>query len=494
MRELDRQAVDDLIALYEDAAAQVRGAIAQRVDAYDQVSLAQLRELLRQVDQVLEQLGHQRDDLLAAHLDDAARLGVRPFTAAGVGAASGGEAVHAVVAADAAMRIHQEAVEFVRAFKAADGLVLSDRLWRLDQGAKETLQRAIGNAVVQGWSATRAAADLAYRGQAVPADVTRAIEAGQAPALRRLADLLLTGDGGEQWKAERVFRTEINRAHGEAFTSAGERTPGFAGWRYLLSPAHPEPDICDLLAAQNIHGLGSGVYPDRARTPWPAHPNTLSFLEIVFADEVSEADRVGKESELQALARLAPEIRAGVLGQTKAQYFDAGLLRRGMLRSPLRAVQARLRRQGKPVRPEAPPATPSVVRRFVERSAGGKTDERLTLGPAGSMAAQHTQKALGREISGFPRTLEAAAVRHILARHGGAGEKDRGQLPVVAADFALLQELLLNGTRTLMDRRSRGSPVVEVRATFGGVEYTVMEVLRSRDVTVQSMWKRQQRK
>ena len=36
-------------------------------------------------------------------------------------------------------------------------------------------------------------------------------------------------------QVERVFRTEINRAHGEAYMAAGEGTPGFAGWRFLLS-------------------------------------------------------------------------------------------------------------------------------------------------------------------------------------------------------------------------------------------------------------------
>lgn len=104
---------------------------------------------------------------------------------------------------------------------------------------------------------------------------------------------------------------------------------------------------CDLLAAQNIHGLGPGVYPTRELTPWPAHPNTLSFLVAVFEDEVSEADRAGKETPLQALQRLGPEIRAGALGATKAEYFDQGLLTRGMLRAPLRSVEERLQRQGK---------------------------------------------------------------------------------------------------------------------------------------------------
>lgn len=346
MRDLDVNTIADLVELYEDTAAQVRGAIAQRLDHADTVPREHLQALLRQIEDILEALGRARDALLIDRLGDAAALGVRPYMAQGMAAAGGGGTAQAVLDSGAAMRVSQEAVRFVQGFQAVDGLTLSDRLWRLDQGAKEALQRAIGNAVVQGWSASRAAAELAYNGQAVPPMVARQLTGARGPALARLADLLTSGDGAEVWKAERVFRTEINRAHGEAYMAGAEQTPGFAGFRFLLSPAHPEPDICDLLAAQNLHGLGQGVYPDRARTPWPAHPNTLSFVQIVFEDEITDADRAGKETELQALGRLAPEIRAGVLGQTKAAYFDAGLLRsKGMIRAPLRAVRDRLQRQ-----------------------------------------------------------------------------------------------------------------------------------------------------
>lgn len=340
MQALDAAGVDALVALYEDAAAQVRAAIQARVDATDSVAVHQLQPLLRQIEDIIAGLGQQRDALLREQIEQAATLGVRPYTAQGVAAVGGSQAV---LESGAAQRVHQSAVRFVLEFVAADGLALSDRLWRLDQGAKEVLSRAIGNAVVQGWSASKAAADFMYSGKAVPADVAARAAGGKAAALVRAADLL-TGKGGQVWKADRVFRTEINRAHGEAFMAGGENTPGFAGWRYLLSPRHPAPDICDLLASQNLHGLGPGVYPTRAQTPWPAHPNTLSFVEMVFQDEVTDADRAGKETELQALARLAPDVRAGALGQTKAEYFDQGLLTRGAIRSPLRAVRARLER------------------------------------------------------------------------------------------------------------------------------------------------------
>lgn len=356
MQDLDRRGIEDLLVLYGQAAAEIRAYIAAVVGSQDEVPEHRLRDLLRQIDAAIDNLRAERDRIVSAGIDQAAQLGVRPYTAQGVGAVGGTEAV---LDSAAASRIHASAVRFVREFTVADGLTLSDRLWRLDQGAKEALQRAIGQAVVMGQSAARAAQDFMLRGEHVPGGLIARISASRGAELSRSADVLIDRDGPVFAQVERVFRTEINRAHGEAYMAAGENTPGFAGWRFLLSPAHPKPDICDLLAAQNLHGLGAGVYPDRETCPWPAHPNTLSFVVIVFQDEITEADRAGKETTLQALGRLAPLVRAGALGQTKATYFDKGLLTTGMVRAPLRAVRERLERVAS--RAQAPAPLPDAL-------------------------------------------------------------------------------------------------------------------------------------
>ncbi|MDP1886663.1 hypothetical protein [Polaromonas sp.] len=345
MYDLDKRGMAELLAIYEEAGREIKAKLAAAVDASDMVPVHQLQDLLRQVELIIDGLASKRNDLVIAAVDDAATLGVRPFTTQGVLAVGGSEAV---LTSSAAMRVHERAVQFVMEFVYPDGLTISDRLWRLDRGAKEALTRAIGMAVVQGQSATSAAQQFIMRGEAVPPDVAQRLAGGRLPALTKAVDLLTNPKGGDgYWQAERVMRTEINRAHGEAFMAAGEETPGFGGWRYLLSPLHPAPDICDLLSTQNLYGLGPGVYPDRESVPWPAHPNTLSFLEIVFKSEITDADRAGKETALEALQRLGPDKRAGALGQTKAAYFDQGLLRTGMIRAPLYAVEQRLTRQGK---------------------------------------------------------------------------------------------------------------------------------------------------
>ena len=53
----------------------------------------------------------------------------------------------------------------------------------------------------------------------------------------------------------------------------------------MLSPRHPRVDICDEHAAADLYGLGQGVYPVD-ECPWPAHPNTFSYTEAVYRDEI----------------------------------------------------------------------------------------------------------------------------------------------------------------------------------------------------------------
>lgn len=341
MQQLDRQMTDALIGLYTDAANEVRATIRSVAGGQTVVPVEHLRDLLRQIEDLIDDLGTKRDALLVQGLEGAAALGIKPYTLQGVGAT--GIAGQAVLESAAAMRINQDAVRFVQEFAAADGLKLSDRLWRLNQGAKEVLTRSIGQAVVSGGDASRAAAQFMFSGESVPRDVRARLGQATGDALVRHADLL-TGDGGEVWKADRVFRTEINRAHGTAYMAGAEKTPGFVGFRFLLSPLHPKADICDLLAAQNLYGLGEGVYPSAKECPWPAHPNTLSFVEMVFADEVTDADRAGKETVTDAMGRMGADVREGILGVEKAGLYDEGKVKPWMIRGPLYAVKQRLAR------------------------------------------------------------------------------------------------------------------------------------------------------
>ena len=332
---LDAETQQALIDLYKIQAGEIATRIRNHSGPDDNLALQELQQLLGQVQGILQRLTTERDALLNEALAKAADYGARPVLGSVMDTG-------AVVATAASMRVSQDALRFMQTFIAEDGLQLADRIWRIDRGARDKIVNALESAIIQGHGAGQAAREFLAQGAAVPADVANKLTAANASALSKTAQEIMAGTGSPMDNAMRLMRTEINRAHGEAYMMGGEDHPDFGGWRFLLSPAHPKPDICDLLSTQNLYGLGPGVYPDRERLPWPPHPNTLSFVEIVFKDEITAEAKAGKETPLEALARLAPERREGVLGKGKAEIYDAGKLTQGMIRAPLATVAKRI--------------------------------------------------------------------------------------------------------------------------------------------------------
>ena len=332
MNRLDEEYLGRLSALYREAQGDIEETIAGAADGT--VRLEVLQDLLDQVNGRLRSLGQARNGLLEDGLNEAARLGTAPYT----GALEAGRVTRAA----------DEAARFVQSFTAGDdGLTLSDRLWRLDKNARESVGAAVEEAVIKGHSASKAAQDFMARGAPVPEDLQRQIREADAGRVGRAAGGKLMQEGGAYHHAKRVFRTEMNRAHGEAYMAGGEEVEDFAGWRFLLSPRHPRPDECDMHARANLHGLGPGVYPDRDRCPWPAHPNTLSYVEIVFADEVTDEDRAGKVNRIEWLKGQDQNTQAAVLGsKRKAAALRAGVLKEGQIGTPWKVLKERYRKQG----------------------------------------------------------------------------------------------------------------------------------------------------
>lgn len=407
VEKLDARALKDLQALYKQAAGEITDQIALHAGADGNLALQELQSALAQLNGILKQLGEQRDALLQGSLESAADLGVKPYG----GAMGATGAVTAVLTPAAGMQVANDALNFVRTFVAADGLQLSDRIWRLDRGARDVVVNAIEQAVIQGHGAAQAAREFLARGQPVPVAVRDKVDAASARGIsKQVTGQLLTGVGNPMDNAMRLFRTEINRAHGEAYMRGGESVQGFAGWRFLLSPAHPKPDICDLLSTQNLYGLGPGVYPKRERTPWPAHPNTLSFIEIVFEHEITAADRAGRETPMQAMGRLTDEQRKGVLGSGKLDLYNQGKISQGMIRTPLSKVKARVGNVLPPPTPLVPPPAPEPPPKPKPRAKPApKTPALKTLddyiGWGDTRRAALMKKA--RDAQGFQRELLA---------------------------------------------------------------------------------------
>lgn len=87
------------------------------------------------------------------------------------------------------------------------------------------------------------------------------------------------------FNARRIALTEINTAYHESSRQAASKSPVVKAVRWTLSAAHPEPDICDVYAEADLHGLGKGLYhPDSA--PMKPHP----FCLCSYGYEMKEPD------------------------------------------------------------------------------------------------------------------------------------------------------------------------------------------------------------
>jgi hypothetical protein len=149
----------------------------------------------------------------------------------------------------------------------SDGFKLSQRIWRLDQESLGGIQQILRETLATGDSAWNAAKKLeAYLGPG--ADCPR----WTSTRLSRLtkSDIaagdkrgLISGNPceskGVAYNALRLARNEIQIAHHAATDIVLALQPWTEKEQILLSPAHPEQDICDNVAGGGENG--EGIYP-----------------------------------------------------------------------------------------------------------------------------------------------------------------------------------------------------------------------------------------
>lgn len=325
----DIETIHALRVAYESARSDIRQQI---LSAGSEIKLEQLNNLLAQVNNRLSQLAAAQNRMAEDRLLAAAQIGTEPFGLAVAGSAA---------------QIADNSAKFVINLVAEDGLQLSDRLWRINNHAKEIVGREITQAVIQGASASQAAQEFIQRGEDIPFSIRQKMKNAASETIANAAGKkLMTGEGNPYNNALRVFRTEIGRAHSAAFEESSFQHPDVVGTRFLLSPGHPRPDICDMHANVNRYGLGPGVYP-KGKNPYPAHPNTLSFTVAVFNDEVDRVDKDSQEDRITWLNRQSGTTQEQVLGSRKKRAaLEAKLLTEGQIATPWKVLKERYRRKG----------------------------------------------------------------------------------------------------------------------------------------------------
>lgn len=352
---MDRYASEvlaELEATYRRARRDIEAQIAAYGGQEGVVRLAVLQQLLQEVTGRIAALGQARNDLLTRGLEQAAKIGASPM--------------EGVLAAAELDRLASGAVRFVTSYIGEDGLQLSQRLWRLDRGARDTLSQTIQSAVVRGQGPAAAVQSVLASVSGVSEAEINTLSGAETRVLaQQVGGVLMNQPGNLLEAAMRVFRTEINRAHGEAYQATALAHPDAAGTRFLLSPRHPRPDICDMHARANVFGMGPGVYPP-GKNPWPAHPRTLSYVEVVFADEISDSDRRGATTRIEWLQQQPRSVQESILGKRKRALLEAGILTEGQITTPLYVLERLYAQRGitidqLPVSP-VPPTLPRPSR------------------------------------------------------------------------------------------------------------------------------------
>jgi hypothetical protein len=145
-----------------------------------------------------------------------------------------------------------------------DGYALSDRIWEQDRVLRQNLHSMIEQCINEGLSAV---------------DFSRAVEKylrEPGPAWTTAIKPSVTGRGSIKYNALRLARTETQTAYRTSHALGVKNNAIVKGIRWNLSGSHPESDICDEWATQDLYGLGPGVYPPESLPP--GHPNCLCFL------------------------------------------------------------------------------------------------------------------------------------------------------------------------------------------------------------------------
>lgn len=153
-----------------------------------------------------------------------------------------------------------------------DGLILSDRVWRMSQEAKRDITNRVVQGILLGENHAKVAKDIRQ---------------------------YVTGTGGLKYKSERLVLTEFARAYkvaNEMSVEVMRETSEFMWFeKWELSPAHKRVDVCDVLATADPEGEGKGVYK---RAPM-RHPGCYCFIFPVYREKRKTGKDYGNVSGVQ---------------------------------------------------------------------------------------------------------------------------------------------------------------------------------------------------
>ena len=229
------------------------------------------------------------------------------------------------------------------AFLARPGTAESFLTLAVDvQDAARGVDAVIGEALVKQWSPELLARRIRpfIRGRS-------AFTAEELHDLRRIPASKREAARQLQYKTRRIAITEMGNAAHEAQVQAMIEAPQVESARWRLSPVRgtqqDKPDECDILAGQDLYGIGRGIFPLN-RVPVRPHPNDRCWLQSVTRApgrwrEAKPQPKLVNRPTNEGLEGLTPAAQeAAILSATRAIY--AGIQGDRQRRSEMRARAA----------------------------------------------------------------------------------------------------------------------------------------------------------
>lgn len=170
-----------------------------------------------------------------------------------------------------------------------DGINLSARIWQVEGAGRDAINQVIMQGVADGdsaWNLSKKLQQFLGAGEGCPRWTSTRLY-GRTATDRAAGDTtgLLSGDDcngtGVSYKALRLARTEIQKAHALATDKLLAAQPWVQMEKCNLSAAHPEPDECDDVVQGGEKG--DGVYPV-GTIEYPLHPHCFCFKTAVLMD------------------------------------------------------------------------------------------------------------------------------------------------------------------------------------------------------------------
>jgi hypothetical protein len=237
--------LNNIIALLSSVSNDLENAIARAADQNGTLRKEQLQQVKARIDEDLDIFQDQYQKVAHAGIVEEVNLIIER---------NGEIFIEAEGTRKLIDLLHDKVLTQVLEYKEKDGLILSDRIWKMSVEAKSDITNRLTQGILLGESHVKVAKDIRQ---------------------------YIVGNGGLRYKSERLAMTEMAKAYKKANEQSVQmmRENSQFMWyeKWELSPAHKEPDVCDLLATQD-EGEGQGIYQNAPNR----HPGCYCYIYPVF--------------------------------------------------------------------------------------------------------------------------------------------------------------------------------------------------------------------